>query len=39
MAASASAVDIEVPPYEEDLEEAYIGPGFNMEEFYDDEYE
>ena len=39
MAASASAEDIEVPAYDEDLEEADLGPGSNIDEFYDDEYE
>ena len=37
--APADAEDIAVPEYEEDFDEAYIGPGINMEEFYDDEYE
>ena len=39
MAYSASAEDIEVPQFEEDSEEAYYGPSFNADEFYDDEYE
>ena len=33
-------VNVEVPPYEEDPDEAYLGPTFaEEEEFYEDEYE
>ena len=39
MNASAYAEDIEVPEYDEDIDEAFTGPGINAEEFYDDEYE
>ena len=39
MDASAYAEDIEVPDYDEDIDEAFTGPGILTEEFYDDEYE
>ena len=39
MDAPADAEDIAVPEYEEDIDEAFIGPEINAEEFYDDEYE
>ena len=42
MALSAPEVDavtVEVPSYDEDPDEAYVGPTFAEDEFYEDEYE